>query len=408
MITRKLLVVALAGLVAYGCSRRDGQSDLAASYSVRDSAGIQIVSVGELDHPPATWRLSRTPQADIGVLEGSPEQQLFDVYDATRTPDGRIAVANSGTFELRFYSSEGHHLLSVGGEGDGPGEFRSLSLIDAVGKDSIYVWDQRAMRVSVLGMSGRFARSFNLTAPEERSFPRYWASLPDGSVLVQVSSVSEGMPEDRTVGQSSTTLMHYSSEGQPLDSVTVVENEPYYRVVHPGGGGISFFPLPFAPGSSWAVASAQIHVGTGKTYEVRTFDAKGHLTRILRAPVVPPRVTDATMKDYVAARLDASTGDEEWKELLRSVYADIPQPKVASVFDALATDADGRLWIRRTAMPGDTLRRWDVFDREGRPVARTLIPASLRVREFGSDYVLALRRGDFDAEQVVLFRLERP
>lgn len=408
MISRRFYVVAVAFLAFYGCSGGDEHTNTAASYTVRDSAGIQLVSVHGLDHPPAIWQLSRMPQADIGVLEGSPEQQLFDVYDATRTPDGRIVVANSGTFELRFYSSEGDHLLSVGGEGDGPGEFRSLSLIDAVGKDSIYVWDQRAMRVSVLDMSGRFARSFNLTAPEERSFPRYWTSLQDGSVLVQVSSVSEGMPEDRTVGQSSTTLMHYNSEGQPLDSVTVVENEPYYRVVHPGGGGISFFPLPFAPSSSWAVAGTQIHVGTGQTYEVHTFDARGHLTRILRAPVAPPRVTDAIMKSYVAARLDASTGDEEWKDLLRSVYADIPQPKFASVFDALATDVDGRLWIRRTPMPGDTLTRWDVFDRDGRPVARTLIPASLRVREFGSDYVLALRRGDFDAEQVVLFRLKRP
>lgn len=151
-----------------------------------------------------------------------------------------------------------------------------------------------------------------------------------------------------------------------------------------------------------------MHEGTGETYEIRTYDQLGQLTRILRASIAPIRITDALLESYVVERLAASSDDEEWQDLLRSAYADMPHPDVGRVFDALATDTDGRLWVRRTAMPRDSLRRWDVFGREGRHVAQAHIPVALRVQEFGSDYVLAIRRDDLDAEQVVLFRLDKP
>ena len=46
------------------------------------------------------------------------------------------------------------------------------------------------------------------------------------------------------------------------------------------------------------------------------------------------------------------------------------RPEAARVYDALTTGGDGQLWVRRTPMPGDTVRQWDVFDEAGRYVAR--------------------------------------
>jgi hypothetical protein len=398
----------LVNLSCLGCGSPDASPENASVFVTRDSAGIRIVELSDLDRPPADWRLASEPQVVIGSLDGLPTQQLFSVFDAARLPDGRILVANSGTFELRVYSPEGQHLSSIGAEGDGPGEFRSLWLIDVVGGDSIYVWDQRAMRVSVLDLDGRFARSFQLAVPGERSVPRYQMSFNDGSCLVGVTRFASGPLKDRSVSTASTTLMHYDSEGQPIDTIVAIPNEPTYRIMHPDGQGISFFPLPFAPGGTWALEGMRIHEGTGETYEIRTYDQLGQLTRILRAPIAPIRITDALLESYVAERLAASSDDEEWQDLLRSAYADMPHTDVGRIFDALATDTDGRLWVRRTSMPRDSLRRWDVFGREGRHAAQAHIPVALRVQEFGSDFVLAIRRDDLDAEQVVLFRLEKP
>ncbi len=97
----------------------------------------------------------------------------------------------------------------------------------------------------------------------------------------------------------------------------------------------------------------------------------------------------------------------QWRELLKDAFAAMPRPERARVFDALEVDDDGWLWVRRTPLPGDSLNRWDVFDPEGVFVAQALIPASLRVRQIGLDYVLAIRRDEWDLEQVVVYRLLR-
>lgn len=404
--TYRQLGLALS-LCFLGCDLQDASPGGASAHAVRDSAGVQIVEVSDLDHPPAEWRLSPDPEIVIGSIDGPPAQQLFRALDATRLPDGGILVANSGTFELRRYSAQGQHLWSEGTEGDGPGEFRSLSLIDVVRGDSIYVWDQRAMRVSVFDLNGRFARSSKLMIPEEYSIPRYWAAFENGSYLARVTSVASTAAQDRSVSTTSTTLQHYNSDGQPLDTIAVVPNEPQYRIMHPGGGGISFFYVPFAPGGTWAVDGTRVHTGTGATYEIHTWDQTGDLIRILRGTVEMIPVTRSLFESYVADRISRSLGDDDWLRFMSEAYADMTPPEVARVFDAMKVDAAGHLWVRRTPMPGEELRHWDVLDAKGRYVARALIPAGFQVREIGADYVLGSTRDELGVEQVALFRIQK-
>lgn len=57
--------------------------------------------------------------------------------------------------EIRSFSVTGEHLASLGGIGEGPGEFsNSVSLLRVAG-DSIWAWDQRQQRVSVFARSTR-------------------------------------------------------------------------------------------------------------------------------------------------------------------------------------------------------------------------------------------------------------
>lgn len=61
---------------------------------VRDSAGIEIVENERPAAAPALgWRVGDSVVLSIGVLEGEEPYNLYGVEDATRFPDGRIAVA---------------------------------------------------------------------------------------------------------------------------------------------------------------------------------------------------------------------------------------------------------------------------------------------------------------------------
>ena len=82
---------------------------------------------GDPDSPSEVeqWSLSEVPLLEIGVVEGDPAYQLHEAVSSARLPDGRVAVVNRGSQEVRFYSPDGRHILSVGGDKVGPDCWRS-------------------------------------------------------------------------------------------------------------------------------------------------------------------------------------------------------------------------------------------------------------------------------------------
>lgn len=62
------------------------------------------------------------------VLDGDPAY-LFDKVDAlARDATGLLYVADSGSRTVRVFDHRGKHVVSIGGRGEGPGEFRSSLL----------------------------------------------------------------------------------------------------------------------------------------------------------------------------------------------------------------------------------------------------------------------------------------
>ena len=58
------------------------------------------------------------------VLDGDPPY-LFDKVDAlARDATGLLYVADSGSRTVRVFDHRGKHVVSIGGRGEGPGEFR--------------------------------------------------------------------------------------------------------------------------------------------------------------------------------------------------------------------------------------------------------------------------------------------
>ena len=148
---KRLLTVAL--ILATACER---QSNLGA-HSVRDSAGVEIVESNRPRWDSTTrGRVSAQPALSIGAIQGDAPYLFHGILGVRRLSDGRLVVANVGTNELRFFDSTGRHLHTVGGEGDGPGEFRFMSLFWTRAGDTIVVSDARGL--SILDPQGRFIR----------------------------------------------------------------------------------------------------------------------------------------------------------------------------------------------------------------------------------------------------------
>ncbi|MCH7563401.1 MAG: hypothetical protein IH968_06195 [Gemmatimonadetes bacterium] len=132
------------------------------------------------------WALSPEPTVSIGVVEGDEPYQLHGASSSVRLPDGRIAVVNGGSDEVRFFGENGEFLGSFGGDGDGPGEFRDPSRIRYLRGDTLQVWDQRKRRYSLHDGSGAFIEVRRLESDEMEPFPAdvwvYGGNLIDSPV----------------------------------------------------------------------------------------------------------------------------------------------------------------------------------------------------------------------------------
>ena len=112
----------------------------------------------------------------IGDLDNENENYLlFRPRDVFRDNNGNIYVLDRGNSRIQKFDNEGIFLLSIGREGQGPGEFLNPTSIEVDLTGNIYVSDFGNKRVQILSNEGKYIDSF-------RFFEQKYGSA-DGSVI---------------------------------------------------------------------------------------------------------------------------------------------------------------------------------------------------------------------------------
>lgn len=402
-------VLAVCAILA-GCAAADDGSP---GVVVRDSAGVEIV---ENRMPAWTddagWTLADSPRVRIGVVDGDPEYQFFQVRDGILLSDGRIVVLDGGDREFRFYDEAGRFLGKGGAEGAGPGEFGYPIAIHRLPDDRLAVWDARDTRRLVFGPDGSFVRESRTTydAVGGRFGPDYmiegFEPLPDGSILARMYERRSGdAPRPTGVFRPRMTFLRLADGGARADTIASVGGiEQMYTEVD---GRPSATVLLFGRRAHVAAGGdpLRIYVGGAERYEVRAYSPDGTLERVIRRIGPLPVVRAGHLDSARERRLAWAEGRGRRQQTARALAA-LPTPATFPAYERLAVDVDGRLWVARYRRPGDTTVAWDVFDRGGRLLGAVEMPARLRPLEIGSDYVLGVRSDALDVQRVVLYDVE--
>lgn len=98
-------------------------------------------------------------EGQIGELDG-PEEFLFDwVSDVAVNSKGNIYIADSRLNEIRKFNKNGEYLLSLGREGQGPGEFQSVNIVSVNSHDELIAFDNKIRRVSIFSDNGEHIKT---------------------------------------------------------------------------------------------------------------------------------------------------------------------------------------------------------------------------------------------------------
>ena len=380
------------------------------SVTVTDSAGVRIVeSAAPAWSDGEGWRVGDV-LLSIGALEGDEAYQLFRVRGAARLPDGGVMVVNGGTAEVRIYDAAGRFVRALGGQGEGPGEFRSIFWAQLIPPDTVLAQDLDP-RQTMFRLDGELIGTSPVNSPVS-SFPNVQARLPDGRALeYRTDNDPPGFEPGhvRYTGHAIAWDPRADSAEASVDTLlTAPAGEGFLQVL--GGDGqyraVRNAAVPFgAPQGMRAIGGGRVAMGDGSQYRIEVWAGdEGRLS--IRRPVEPRPVTSA----HVEAWLDdlLARYPEDRHAALRSDYAEIEPAATMPAYSEIQLDAGGNLWVERFRVPGaSSPRTWDVFDRDGRWLGGVDLPEGLDVYEIGTDYVLGLERDDMDVEYVRVYEVDR-
>lgn len=400
---RGVALAALASmlLAAAGC-REQAPMERAPSVFV-DSAGIRIVTSDPFSSA-AYCALGEEPVFSVGTVEGDEPYMFGRIQDVARLSDGTVAVVDGSSREVRVFDEAGVHLRSIGGRGEGPGEFRNPWLFWVLPGDTLWVSrDYLPWQFNVYSSDGAYLRMVEPAPFGVHSFVR--GGVLDNGASVNVSQVAPATDDSRIPFRWIT--MAHGRDGILIDTIARL---PGVRLF-PSTESSNYNVIPLFEASALVAArGTTVAMTDAREPEVRVMDESFRMHRFVRwlepGREVTAAHTRAFREDYMAERggrtsEDWSVGDEVLVTEERPVAERFPTAS------DLMVGRDGRLWVERFTRPREQ-KSWMAFDHGGDFLCHLTNPADLTIHEFGSDHVLGVQRDQLDVERVMMYELRLP
>jgi hypothetical protein len=388
-------------------------STAAQQFNIRDSAGITIVENSPTSAGvPSPFRVADRPTIQIGVEQGDRNYQFSEIVAATRLSNGSIVIADRGSSEIRVFDRAGRFVRKVGRAGQGPGEFRALGDVRALEGDSLIAWDAMGGRFTIFTPTGEVARTFTPSggpANQPAPFGLIRGALSNGSFFY-FGIARAPVPTVEAVTRDTHVVALYTRDGsyaRPVGRFPALERLLHMGGMMPGPTGVmtpawSVKGVPFPRETLFRTGIDGLYTGDGTTFEILRFDQNGFLKRIVRLRHVPLQVTPAIIAQQ---RREPSGRGTPSRPGVDSGLDASRYPKTLPAYSAFRVDGAHRLWVQDYPLPGDSTRRWNVFDREGRFAGVVSTPPRMHVLEIGLNWLLGVWRDDSDVEYLRLYDL---
>lgn len=390
----------ILGMMAFGaCTSGDAGPSAVATVDTLANGAVHVVT-----RPEGAWALTGAEpwrlveELRIGVVEGEEPYMFGQVVDVIPDVMGRIWVLDSQAWELRLFDAQGRFVRSVGGPGEGPGEF-SLYVCGLSGPQGEIWVGSRGMwqRFDTAGafIGGQIARvavgcgvrTFTERETLVVADSRYNAGTGDFDeyhVEHELDSAGRLVPRDTFPALElapAPTISWRATTGHRTRTRAVPFTQRPRSMLGPRG-------------FLWAVE--------GSDYRVRRQTLAGDTLLIMERPFEPVPVPDSARAREIA-ELDPEGYAMEGSFDLEDV------PRAYPPIDLLTVATDGTLWVRREVGPG----RYglDVFAADGRYLGPVDPPPDfdrMGIHRITPTHMYGTVRDELDVQYVVRLGIRKP
>lgn len=321
-------------------------------------------------------------------------------YSFDVDPRGNIYVADR--WVIRVFAPDGRLVRNIGRQGNGPGEFGTLSSVELMPGDSLYAFDGELSRVTVFE-PGSWRAAYTTVIGRSQIFPPIGVHRVRGGRAISAwFTPAYGDFDDREInGRRKTVFRLLNPDGSvSRDSVLAVAERENLMFHNPEGASGD---NPFGRTTNVAFASGDrmvVQWSDSLRFDLYSVDGK-HLKTVHGAYFPRRRPITSAERDSVIASLADNIVPAASVRRAVEEHGATTWPLVV---DMIVDDQD-RIWVGLTGGRGEP-HHWVAFDMDGNAVAQVDLPVTSRLRlvRGSTAYVVAL--DDNDVPQVVVYDLK--
>ena len=357
----------------------------------------------------------------VGSVSGADWEQFGNVRDVGFDGAGRLYVFDDQADRVTVVGPDGEFLWAFGRPGDGPGEFRGADGLAVMRDGRVVLADLGHRAYHIFGADGSFERMVRM-APEPGAVT-ITDLLPDPGGEAIFSAVGA-----QTLSASGVTRGTTPPTSKPVERITITGEEAMKDTVAEGWLPPKRGAWPrqvFGPMMLAAVLpDGSVAFSDSSTYAIKIARPGAGVWRILKRPFQPIRVTNRVIEAETERLIRIYEARGVPPIIINGVNRRTESPREfvmdeivnevgffdeVSIVRGLRTGWDGEIWARRHGKePGDDAGPIDVLTMDGRYIGTYAEGEVALPAAFGPDGLVAfIERDEMDVRYVVVKRLLR-
>ena len=311
-------------------------------------------------------------EEDLSIGSEDDDNYLFyDPRNIAVDEQDNILILERGNCRIQKFDKNGKYLQTIGKKGQGPGEFERPYSLFLDEKNNIYISDRR--KIHFFNHRGEFAK----TVPLSDQVNDFWVS-PEGNIY--------GLMTKRIERERTELIVKMDSEGKILENIA--QFAEVTQVMRKSGNVVQTFSITHSYNPSLYLIFSndyRIVYGDSSEYSFSRINLDGEVELTVKKEE-PFHSISQKEKDKI---LDGfSELIKQWPEGV--VEEAVQFPAHRPFFDRILIDDKGRIYIKKVRPVLDETENveFDIFNREGYCLYRTILPFSPEIIKNGCFYDL--------------------
>jgi hypothetical protein len=357
---------------------------------VQKSDDVVVISNPKTPKNPS-MRIVFKEDLSIGVIEGDENYMFGKRVYFNADEEGNFYVTDWDRKRIQKYDPEGKYILTIGREGQGPGEFKNVWRPEIDKDKNMYAVDIANYRISFFDKDGKYLRDMRFPSISVSS------NLFIYSRGLFITTISKSLEEQG--GAKWTDIFGLFDD--KFNLIAEIHKEVHEMRTPSGRGDEALAQnlanivsdIAFKPSVSYMLTQGDfIYFGYPEKYKIKVYSSAGKLIKVIQREYAPLEVSGKDKEDFIKIQ------EAEFFRFLpprantikKKVIQLIDYPKYKPAYNNFTLMDNGWLVVIVDSISGEyTL--FDIFDKEGKYIAQFManIPTEGLFFKNGKAYALA-------------------